>query len=79
LEAFEAHPYVTTIGENTGGFVQFGNMGQVVLPNSKIVVQMATDFSRYKDGRSVEKIGYAPKRKVPIDGDALQVALSLVQ
>ena len=44
LEAFEAHPYAVTTGENSGGYIHFGNLGSAVLLHSKVVVQMATDF-----------------------------------
>lgn len=76
LEALELHPHVLTVGENTTGAVHFGNMGIVVLPNSQIVVQMATDFWQFRDHRSVEKIGYTPKVRVPHGEDALDVALA---
>lgn len=34
IDFFENHPFAKTIGENTGGFVHFGNMGFVMLPSS---------------------------------------------
>jgi hypothetical protein len=75
LEALELHPHVLTVGENTSGSVHFGNMGILVLPNSQIVVQMATDFWQFHDGRFVEKVGYAPKIRAAGNEDALDVAL----
>jgi hypothetical protein len=78
LEALEAHPYVVTVGENTAGFIHFGNTGLVVLPESKISIQMATDFWVYKDGRYVEGVGYAAKVSVPKGQDALEVVKTLL-
>jgi hypothetical protein len=78
LEALEAHPYVVTVGENTAGFIHFGNTGLVVLPESKISIEMATDFWVYKDGRFVEGVGYAPKVSVPKGQDALEVVKNLL-
>jgi hypothetical protein len=75
LDAFERHPEVITVGENTGGFIHFGNMGMAVLPRSGIVVQLATDFWKYDDGRYLEKIGIAPKLRVSAGGDAMTAAL----
>lgn len=74
VEEFESHPYAITIGENTGGFIHFGNMGQLVLPHSKIIVQMATDYWKRRDGQFFEKKGYYPKIPVPRGNDALDIA-----
>jgi hypothetical protein len=60
LEALLLHPYTKTLGENSGGFLHFGNIGYLVLPNSQIEVKIATDFWVYKDGRYLEGIGYTP-------------------
>jgi hypothetical protein len=73
LGEFEGHPFVITVGENTGGFVHFGNLGRIVLPHSQIQVQMGTDFWKFRDGRYIEKIGYSPKLKVIPGKDALDV------
>ncbi|NUM88996.1 MAG: hypothetical protein HUU37_07315, partial [Bdellovibrionales bacterium] len=77
LEFLETNPRVVTVGENSAGSVHFGNVGMVVLPHSGIVVQIATDFWRYRDGRYVEKTGYAPHIRVPPGKDALDVVRSL--
>lgn len=74
VEAFEMHPHAVTVGENTGGFVHFGNMGFIILPYSKIKIQMATDFWKFKDGRFVEGTGYTPTIRVPAGSDALEIA-----
>lgn len=75
LEAIEKHPRVITVGENTAGSVHYGNMGFVILPNSRVLVQMATIFAKFSDGRYIEKIGYAPKIKITPGTDALRKAL----
>ncbi len=78
VDALMAHPKVITIGENTGGFIHFGNMGNLVLPNSKIVIQMATDFWKRKDGQYIEKIGISPIIKTN-NKDALEVAIEKIK
>ncbi len=78
VEAFEGHPHAITIGTNTGGFCHFGNMGFVVLPSSKINIQMATDYWVYKDGRFVENIGYPPKIKLSDGQNAMDEAKKLM-
>lgn len=74
LEYFEAFPKAITVGENTGGFIHVGNMGMLWLPHSHLVIQMATDYWKYRDNRYLEKIGYSPKLPCP-GKDALAVAL----
>lgn len=74
LETLLLHPHVVSIGENTGGFMHFGNVGLVVLPKSQIIIQMATDFWKYKDGRFLESVGYTPKIQVQPGIDALEIA-----
>jgi C-terminal processing protease CtpA/Prc len=75
LQAFEGHPRVMTVGENTGGAVHFGTVGDLVLHHSQIVIGIATDFWRFRDGRFVEKTGYAPRFPVQPGGDALETSL----
>lgn len=80
LEFFESNPNVRTVGEPTAGSVHFGNMGVLILPASQVIVQMATDFWRYKDGRFIEKIGYKPQVSVSQSGvDALSIALREIE
>ncbi len=76
LEALENLPAVQTVGENTTGVVQYGNVGALYLPSSHIVVRMPTQGSKYDDGREVEKNGYAPRWKVQPGTDALEFTLS---
>lgn len=76
LEALEKLPSIQTVGENTTGVVQYGNVGALYLPSSHIVIRMPTQGSKYDDQRHIEKIGYAPKWKVPLGTDALEYALS---
>jgi len=75
LQAFEGHPRVMTVGENTGGAVHFGTVGDLVLHHSQIVIGIATDYWRFRDGRFVEKVGYAPRFLVQPGGDALETSL----
>jgi hypothetical protein len=79
VEFFENQANVRTVGENTAGSVHFGNVAHVVLPNSHIIVQIATDFWKYKDGRYIEKIGYRPKLSVAPGKNAMDAALAEIQ
>lgn len=69
----------TFIGENTAGVVHSRNNGKIVLPNSKIQVQMGTRFVKYLDNRFIEKIGYKPDVSVPKGTDALEFTLELIK
>lgn len=69
----------TFIGENTAGVVHSRNNGKIILPNSKIMVQMGTRFVKYLDNRFIEKIGYTPKISVPAGEDALEFTLKLLK
>jgi hypothetical protein len=68
-------PGVVTVGENTGGFFHFGNVGLVVLPNSKLIVQMGSSYFKLRDNSFLEKTGIRPAVQVPTGQDALQFTL----
>lgn len=70
-EALRAIKNVKLVGENTAGYIHFGNKGQFQLPHSKLIVSMGTHFTPYKDGRFLEKIGISPDLIVPKGVDAL--------
>lgn len=71
---FENNPLVKTVGENTAGYVHFGNNGNVFLKNSGIKLQMAISYNSYTDGRFIEKIGIKPKIPVSAGEDAMEYA-----
>lgn len=71
---FEYNSLVKTVGENTAGYVHFGNNGNVFLKNSGISLQMATSYNSYTDGRFIEKTGITPKIQVPAGKDAMDFA-----
>jgi hypothetical protein len=75
IQFFEKLPNVTRIGENTGGYLQYGGVGTLLLPNSHLLISLPTQAFKYFDGRMVEKIGYAPDVRVAPGTDALDVAL----
>jgi C-terminal processing protease CtpA/Prc len=79
VEFFENQNNVKNVGENTEGSVHFGTVGHVVLPNSHIIVQIATDFWKYIDGRYIEKIGYKPTISVAPGYNAMGAALAEIQ
>ena len=78
IDGFESHPYAKTVGENTAGYIHFGNIGYIVLPNSKIEVQTPTHFNHYRDGRFLEIVGLTPDIHVPKGEDAYSFLLANV-
>lgn len=75
IDAFEFHPYVKKVGQNTVGVVHFGNVGKVYLPNSKVEIFIPTHYNEYLDKRFIEKKGIAPDINVPEGRDAYQFVL----
>lgn len=76
IDFFEYNALVKTLGENTAGYIHFGNNGNVFLKNSGIRLQLATAYNTYVDGRFLEKKGISPKIKVPPGSDAMMYAWS---
>lgn len=76
VEALEKLQAVQTIGENTTGVVQYGNVGGVYLSKSHIVIRLPTQGAIYADQRQVEKSGYTPKVRVTPGTDALEFTLN---
>lgn len=76
LTALEAHPYVRTVGGRTEGLVHTRRVSEFVLPNSGIVLKMATAYREFKDGRHLEGVGIEPRVPVETGKDALDTALS---
>jgi len=77
VEFFQELPNAITVGENTAGSVHFADVGILLLPNSQLMVQIPTDFWRYKDGRYLERVGYPPKINVAKGKNAMDTALRL--
>ncbi len=78
LQVLENIPGRVLVGENTYGAVEFGDVGRLLLPHSRIVVSLATMNVKFRDGRRVEKSGYAPDLTVPEGADALEAALNRI-
>jgi C-terminal processing protease CtpA/Prc len=78
LEFFESHPSAESIGQRTGGYVHFGNLGRLWLRKSNLFVGIPTQQHVYLDGRFIEKMGYEPSIIVAPGTDALNVALEEV-
>lgn len=74
VDFFEFNPLARVVGENTAGYIHFGNNGNVFLKNSGIKLQMAVSYNSYYDGRFVEKVGITPSIKVSPGKDALDIA-----
>lgn len=74
LDFLELHPHVKAVGENTGGAIHFGNVGFLVLPRSKVLVKMASEYAKYRDGRFLEGVGHAPAIRVTPGEDAWAAA-----
>ena len=78
LDALEAHPYVKTVGETTGGAIESGAVYPVILPHSRLWINISTSWLTYKDHRAVEKRGRSPDIAVKQGQDALDVAVRLI-
>lgn len=75
IQILENLPQRKLVGQNTLGAVEYGEMGRVLLPNSKISVALTTMSVRFRDHRRPEKIGYSPDVLVKAGGDALAEAI----
>jgi hypothetical protein len=71
IGVLEKHPNVILVGQPTSGTTHFGNAGVLLLPNSKIQVWLSTAFSKFRDGKFIERIGFQPKIVVPDGTDAM--------
>lgn len=69
-DAFESYPKVKKVGAATRGMIHYGNVGVLLLPISKIHVQIPTKTNEYFDKRFIEKIGIKPDTLVPTGQDA---------
>lgn len=75
IDFLETHPFVKRVGENTAGYIHYGNIGYIILPNSRIEVQIPTHYNAYYDGRFIERKGLTPDVRVPSGSDAFQFTL----
>ena len=75
LTQLRGHPFMTSIGEYSGGCGQYGNMGIVSLPND-IMLRLGTDYRTYDDGK-IEGVGHKPD-VLCSEKDAMLVCLDLV-
>lgn len=78
IDGFESRPYVKKVGENTAGYIHFGNIGYILLPHSKIEIQTPTHYNKYRDGRFLEILGIKPDIKVPKEKDAYSYLFSQI-
>lgn len=78
IAAFEWNKHVKKVGENTNGTFHFSNVGMVVLPNSKIKVNIPTQYSEYYDQRFIERTGFTPDIKVSAGDDAYEVTKKIL-
>jgi len=78
IAAFEWNEHVKKVGENTNGTFHFSNVGMAVLPNSKIKVNIPTQYSEYYDHRFIERIGLTPDIKVSAGDDAYEVTKKIL-
>jgi hypothetical protein len=72
---FEDYPKVKYVGQPTKGCIEFGNVGLLVLPYSKICIQLSTHKNIFRDGRVFEKVGIQPDQYVQAGEDALSLIL----
>lgn len=73
---FEDYPNVKYVGQATKGCIEFGNVGLIVLPYSKLCIQLSTHKNIFRDKRIFEKIGIQPDLLCQADQDALALVLS---
>ena len=64
------------VGENTAGFIHFGNLGFFILPYSRMRGEIASTFNAYRDERFVEVSGIEPHLRVSSGKDAFETAFS---
>lgn len=77
--AFHHHPYAKLLGENSAGFIHFGNAGKVLLPNSKIEVSISTQFSQLESDLFFEKTGIPPSVNISPGSDAFYTAITSLE
>ena len=77
VDAFESNPLAIKVGKNTSGMKQFGDVGIILLPHSKIQVQIPTHYNEYTDKRFIEKIGLKPDVETSEDQDAYDLAVKI--
>jgi C-terminal processing protease CtpA/Prc len=74
LQALRRHPGARVFGERTGGNVNFGEVGSLILPNSRVEVSIPTKYFQFPEDRLVDKIGFDPDVAVPPKQDAFEAA-----
>jgi C-terminal processing protease CtpA/Prc len=74
LQALRKHPRARVFGERTGGYVNFGDVGSLTLPNSGVEVGIPTKYFEFPDGRIYDKTGFEPDVAVPAGQDAFDAA-----
>ncbi|MDD0854314.1 S41 family peptidase [Halobacteriovorax sp. GB3] len=72
---FEDHPQIHYVGQATNGCIEFGNVGIIVLPYSKLCIQISTHKNIFRDNRKFEKVGIQPNIKCEPGQDALDIAI----
>ena len=76
--ALKGQHNVTVVGENSAGFLHFGNAGLFILPHSQIAVEMPTTYKIFRKTGWFEQAGISPDVSVPAGGEALEWAKSKV-
>lgn len=74
INSFELNPNTRLVGENSAGYVHFGNNGVVFLGHSGIMLQFAVSYNSYVDGRFIEKAGINPHVRVTPGKNAMEAA-----
>ncbi len=78
VAGFQWHNYAKTVGENTNGTFHFSNTGLAILPNSKIRVNIPSQYSEYFDQRFIERVGFTPDIKLSSGEDAYEVVKKII-
>jgi hypothetical protein len=76
LRALRYHPRARVFGQRTGGFLDFGEVGPLTLPNSGIRTFIPTKHFEYESGQFYDKVGLAPDVDVPDGANAFDPAIA---
>lgn len=79
LQILESLPGRKLVGQNSLGAVEYGEMGRVLMPNSKVSITLTTMSVKFKDHRHPEKTGYSPDILVKAGSDALTEAIDSIK
>lgn len=72
---FQQSDKVITVGENSGGYIGYGNVMTAEIPCGKFKIRSTT--TRYEEKSKYEFVGIPPMHKIAKEKDWVKYALSL--